>query len=173
MTLDYAGAGDGQCLAIKADGERCTNGVYGSSHCCGTHKNVDDVTLAPEEDDHEYYYCDECGWQPAEWEQGGGNPPICADCGIEFGGPLQKWGRDNKRPVADGGTVEDGTESIWANWSATCPWRNIVSCDWHTTGSIREVSVRAAVHAYLGHGPIAWIRSVWTATEQNGGDDGE
>ncbi|WP_435069193.1 hypothetical protein [Haloplanus sp. C73] len=39
----YDGAGDGQCLAIKNDGERCTNGTYGSDDLCGTHKRADDV----------------------------------------------------------------------------------------------------------------------------------
>lgn len=82
-TDHYAGAGDGQCLGIKNDGDRCTNGVYGSNVCCGTHKRASDVTLAPEQHDREYYKCHECGWQPAEWA-GSGEPPACSCCGVEF-----------------------------------------------------------------------------------------
>lgn len=84
-TQHYDGAGDGQCLAIKgSDGERCTNGVYGSRVVCGTHMNASDVTVAPETTDREFYLCPECGWQTAEWEQPGGDPPYCSSCGVEF-----------------------------------------------------------------------------------------
>lgn len=70
----YDGAGDGQCLAIKAsDGERCLNGVYGSNEFCGHHKNAEDVTTAIEESDDTRVYCDECGWQKAS--QAPGEPP--------------------------------------------------------------------------------------------------
>lgn len=110
MTLDYAGAGDGQCLALKSDGEQCTNGVYGTDYCCGTHKNATDVTLAPDEDDRDWFYCDECGWQPADSEHGDGSSPHCSHCGVEFGGPLQKWGRDNKRTMTDGGVSGTGLD---------------------------------------------------------------
>lgn len=43
MGTEYDGAGDGQCKAIKADGERCTNGNYGSDDLCGVHKRASDV----------------------------------------------------------------------------------------------------------------------------------
>lgn len=102
----YAGAGDGQCLALKNDGARCTNGVYGSDHCCGIHKRAEDVTLAPEQDDRDWFYCNECGWQPADYESGGGSPPFCSWCSVEFGEPLRKWGEDDERAVADGGTED-------------------------------------------------------------------
>lgn len=104
MTNGYAGAGDGQCLALKNDGERCTNGVYGSNHCCGTHKRANDVTLAPESDDRTYFKCPECGWQPADYA-GSGSAPICGDCGVEF--PLgEEW---NNRDV-ETGTEQEGSQ---------------------------------------------------------------
>jgi len=104
VTLDYSGAGDGQCLALKVDGERCMNGVYGSNHCCGTHKNASDVTLAPEKDDQDWFKCSECGWQPAHYA-GFGTAPMCKDCGAEFL-PGEEW---NDRPQ-DTGTECDNDE---------------------------------------------------------------
>jgi hypothetical protein len=81
MSEHYDGAGDGQCLAIKAsDGERCTNGVYGSNEFCGHHKRASDVTTAIEVSDAEWVRCDECGWQKAEWD--GPDPPCCSWCGV-------------------------------------------------------------------------------------------
>lgn len=80
----YDGAGDGQCLAIKAsDGDRCTNGVYGSNEFCGRHMNASDVTTAIEASDDYWVYCEECGWQKAEWESA--DPPYCAWCGCQVG----------------------------------------------------------------------------------------
>lgn len=49
MSDGYDGAGDGQCKAIKADGERCTNGTYGSNDLCGTHMNASDVETVDDE----------------------------------------------------------------------------------------------------------------------------
>jgi len=83
VTLDYSGAGDGQCLALKTYGERCTNGVYWSNVCCGTHKNASGVTLAPKTDDRDRFKCLECGWQPAQYA-GFGTASMCKDCGAEF-----------------------------------------------------------------------------------------
>jgi len=103
----YSGAGDGQCVAIKdGDGERCTNGVYGSTQFCGTHKNASGVTVAPVQDGRDWFRCPECGWQPAEYEQGGGSPPYCSWCGIEFPTDAAKWppgGSGGPEPVTDGG----------------------------------------------------------------------
>jgi hypothetical protein len=83
--MAYSGAGDGQCCGLKNDGQRCENGVYGDDVFCGTHKNADRVHLAPYDDEREWYRCSECGWQPADWPDGGGDPPHCSKCGIEFG----------------------------------------------------------------------------------------
>lgn len=83
MSGNYRGAGDGQCLALKkSDGERCTNGVYGSRLRCGHHMNASDVTLAYEDSDRHFYWCPECGFQPAEY--GGGGEAFCSGCGVEF-----------------------------------------------------------------------------------------
>ena len=106
MTLDYSGAGDGQCLALKADGERCTNGVYGSNVCCGTHKNASDVTLAPEKDNRVWFECPECGWQPADYA-GAGTAPMCADCGVEFP-PGEQWADRALSPATE--HAEDGDQ---------------------------------------------------------------
>lgn len=85
----WNGAGDGQCLAIKkSDGERCQNGVYGTNRCCGTHKNAEGVTLAPETDDREYYYCTYCGFQPAAYQ---GEVEICGSCQVEYPGDLETY----------------------------------------------------------------------------------
>jgi ribosomal protein L37AE/L43A len=89
--MSYAGAGDGQCLGIQNDGERCTNGVYGTDDCCGTHKRASDVTLAPEKDDRDWFRCPECGWQQADYERGGGGPPYCSWCGVEFPADAEKF----------------------------------------------------------------------------------
>lgn len=103
----YSDAGDGQCLAIKdSDGERCTNGVYGSNLCCGTHKNADDVTLAPEQDDREWRRCSGCGWQPCEWEQGGGDPPFCSWCSCRFPADAERW-QDRQQDVDEGPALVD------------------------------------------------------------------
>lgn len=84
----YSGAGDGQCLAIRdSDGERCTNGVYGSSDYCGTHKRASDVTSAIEKSDSQWVRCDECGWQKADWAPG--EPPFCSWCGCEIVGDYE------------------------------------------------------------------------------------
>lgn len=83
MTGDYSGAGDGQCLALKLDDERCENGVFHENVCCGTHLRANDVTLAPEVDDRDWFQCPECGWQPAEYA-GSGSEPMCAHCGCEL-----------------------------------------------------------------------------------------
>ena len=84
----YDGAGDGQCLAIKAsDGERCMNGVYGSNDFCGHHMRASDVTTAIEVSDREWVQCDECGWQKAEWEPA--EPPFCSWCGVQVGGDYE------------------------------------------------------------------------------------
>ena len=83
MASGYRGAGDGQCIAIKNDGQRCTNGVWGSNHCCGLHQRVDDPRLAPEEDDRSWFHCSECGWQQAVFA-GAGTAPTCDGCGVEF-----------------------------------------------------------------------------------------
>lgn len=88
-TDHYDGAGDGQCLAIKdTDGERCTNGVYGSNHLCGTHKNASDVTLAPHEDEREWQLCEHCGWQPAAYR---GPVAACGCCGVRFAPEADRW----------------------------------------------------------------------------------
>lgn len=47
---NYDGAGDGQCAAIKGDGNRCANGTYGSDQLCGIHKRADDVQTVVEAD---------------------------------------------------------------------------------------------------------------------------
>jgi len=99
----YAGAGDGQCLAVKdSDGERCTNGVYGSNDFCGTHKRADDVTSAIEAatEGAKWVRCQECGWQKAQWD--GPDPPSCAYCSVRINRPdyeIRESG-DNK-PVTD------------------------------------------------------------------------
>lgn len=92
MSKFYAGAGDGQCCAINIkDQTRCSNGVYGSNVCCGIHKRARDVRLAPDEDDQHWFECEWCGWQPATWEQGGGGPPYCSECGLEYGPGYIEW----------------------------------------------------------------------------------
>lgn len=79
----YRGAGDGQCLAIKkADGERCTNGVYKTRLRCGHHLRFSDDRLAHRNSERDFYWCSGCGFQPADY--GGGGEPFCSRCGIQF-----------------------------------------------------------------------------------------
>lgn len=80
-----------QCTAVKAsDGERCQNGTTYSDYLCGTHKKVENVDLAPETDDREWYKCPHCGWQPASW-YGPGNPPHCGFCEVELPPDAPLW----------------------------------------------------------------------------------
>lgn len=83
MSEHYDGAGDGQCLAIKAsDGERCTNGVYGSNEFCGHHKRASNVTTAIEVSYVLWIRCDECGFQRLGYEDP--DPPCCTRCGVRL-----------------------------------------------------------------------------------------
>jgi len=104
MASDYTGAGDGQCVAVKRDGQRCTNGVCGANPCCGTHMNVDDPKLAPESGERDWLRCTECGWQQADYA-GAGTEPVCSMCGVEFSIDALRWCETEQgREVAtDGG----------------------------------------------------------------------
>lgn len=105
----YAGAGDGQCLALRRiDGERCTNGVYGSNELCGTHMLASDVTKASERSVRDWFKCSECGWQTADYEKGGGGPPFCSHCGVEFPYEAEEYD-ESDRLVTDGGRDASGS----------------------------------------------------------------
>lgn len=96
-----------QCIALKADGERCTNGTTYSPTLCGTHKKVDDPDLAPDQDEREWGKCPHCGWQPLGWS-GSGNPPHCGCCGVELPSDAPRWSEEQQRPMTDGGTEQSG-----------------------------------------------------------------
>lgn len=87
----YSGA-EPQCIGLKNDGGRCTNGTTYSTTLCGMHKKIDDLDLAPDGDDREWYWCAECGWQPAQEK---GSVPRCSNCGDELepsdDGEIQQW----------------------------------------------------------------------------------
>lgn len=96
-----------QCCALNIkDKTRCSNSVYGRDVCCGVHKSARGVRLAPDEDDRDWFECRVCGWQPATWKQGGGGPPYCSGCGLEYAPGFIEWEKveideESLRVVAD------------------------------------------------------------------------
>lgn len=83
-----------QCVAVKGNGDRCTNGTTYSPILCGTHKRVTDIELAPDTDDRDWFECPDCGWQPVT-SSGTSDQPTCPVCGDAFPDPRTEWSDRN------------------------------------------------------------------------------